>query len=168
MREWIGRCLIRSSDRKVGQKYNKNQCLSRIRKVVILWDKMPLSKALAMSLQTAHRGGILPPRCFLFFCPLLAFNKRETRFWSVRFWYFELKIMNGKIEDVTKEERNHKTRAWFSLVFTCPFTNFFLYLSSDFLEKSLLVWYNVRYKSKDSGDLCTTIPDSTKSWKKRD
>ena len=30
--------------------------------MVILWDKMPLSKALAMSLQTAQRGGNLPPR----------------------------------------------------------------------------------------------------------
>lgn len=33
--------------------------------MVILWDKMPLSKALAMSLQTAQRGGKLPPRCLL-------------------------------------------------------------------------------------------------------
>lgn len=53
---------------------------SRIRKMVILWDKIPLSNALAMSLQTAQRGGNLPPRCLLFICPLLAFNKRETRF----------------------------------------------------------------------------------------
>ena len=34
--------------------------------MVILWDKIPLSNALAMSLQTAQRGGILPPRCAVF------------------------------------------------------------------------------------------------------
>ena len=51
---------------KVGQKCNKNQCLSRIRKMVILWDKIPLSNALAMSLQTAQRGGKMPPRCAVF------------------------------------------------------------------------------------------------------
>lgn len=55
LRARIGRCLIKSSDREKGRKCNKNRCLSRIRKVVVLWDKTPLSKALAMSLQTAQR-----------------------------------------------------------------------------------------------------------------
>lgn len=73
----------RSKYREVGRNCHKNRCLSRIRRVVILWDKMPLSNALAMSLQTAQRGGISPPRCLLFICPLLAFNKRETRFYSL-------------------------------------------------------------------------------------
>lgn len=34
--------------------------------MVILWDKIPLSNALAMSLQTAQRGGKMPPRCAVF------------------------------------------------------------------------------------------------------
>ena len=38
-------------------------------------DKILLSMSLAMSLQTAQRGGKMPPRCFLFFCPWLAFQQ---------------------------------------------------------------------------------------------
>ena len=34
--------------------------------MVILWDKIPLSNALAMSLQTAQWGGKTPPRCAVF------------------------------------------------------------------------------------------------------
>lgn len=34
--------------------------------MVILWDKIPLSNALAMSLQTAQRSGKMPPRCAVF------------------------------------------------------------------------------------------------------
>ena len=63
---------MQNNRQKVGQICTKSRCLSRIRRVVILWDKMPLSKALACGLEddAAGRQFAAPP--LLYFRPPLA------------------------------------------------------------------------------------------------
>ena len=67
--------------------------------MVILWDKIPLSNALAMSLQTAQRGGKFCRPAALLFLSYARSNKREARFLGKQNekWMFEVDEMKNKV-----------------------------------------------------------------------